>query len=141
MDGQRRLETRVPTRLTPKEGRRFGLTLGAAFVVLGALLGWRGHATAAPVVATLGAALTVAGLVAPTRLGPLERTWSGLGVAISRITTPIFLGILYVGVITPAGLLLRLAGRNPLGRPRQQPSFWVPRGADARRRSDMQRLF
>jgi len=135
------LETRVPARLSPAEGRRFGLTVGAAFLALGGALWWRGRGAAAPVCVALGGLLVLAGLVAPARLAPVYRAWMGLGAALSKITTPIFLAIAYFGVIAPTGLLLRLAGRKPLARPRTRPSFWVPREAMMRRRSDMERLF
>ena len=134
------METRVPARLSAAEGRRFGLTLGAAFVALAGVLAWRGSRVAAGA-AVLGVLLVVAGLVAPARLGPLERAWMGLAAALSEITTPIFCGILYFGVIAPAGLLLRLAGKNPLRHAPSQTSFWIPREAGARRRGDMDHLF
>jgi hypothetical protein len=135
------LEKRVPTRLSPAEGRRFGLTVGAAFAALAALLWWRGHGATAPLPATLGALLMVAGVVAPARLELPYRGWMGLATALSRITTPIFLGITYFGVIAPIGLLRRLAGRNSLVRRSSQSTFWIPREAGARTRSGMEHLF
>lgn len=135
------METRVPARLSPREGRRFGLTLGVAFVVLGGALWWRGHATTAPAVAALGSLLALAGLAAPTRLGPLERAWTRLAAALSKVTTPIFLGILYFGVLAPVGLVRRVAGRSPLVRAPVRSSFWIARHVAARRRRDMERLF
>jgi hypothetical protein len=134
------LATRVPARLTAGEGRRFGLTLGAAFVALGGLLWWRGRA-AAPVAAVLGILLVAAGLGMPTRLAPLERAWMGLAETLSKITTPVFFGGVYFGAIAPAGLLLRLAGRNAVARPRRQRSTWIAREEGTRRRRDMEHLF
>src|SRR5881296_2593588 len=120
MEGERRLETRVPARLSRAEGRRFGLTLGAAFVVLGVVL---------------------AGRVLPTRLGPVQRAWMGLAAALSRVTTPVFLGVVYFGAILPMGLLLRALGRNPLAHPGPQASRWIARPVEARSRRDMERQF
>ena len=56
------METRIPARLSSAEGRRFGLTVGAAFLVLGGALAWRGRA-AAPVALALGALLLAAGVI------------------------------------------------------------------------------
>ncbi|HEV2750272.1 MAG TPA: SxtJ family membrane protein [Gemmatimonadales bacterium] len=126
--------------MTAAEGRRFGLTLGAAFLALGGLLWWRGRA-GAPVALVLGLLFLAAGVLAPGRLGPVRRMWLGLGEAISRVTTPIFLGIVYFGAILPIGLMLRARGRNPLTRHRSLPSGWVPRPVEARSRRDMERQF
>jgi len=127
--------------LSPAEGRRFGFTLGPAFLVLGGVLWWRGREPAAAVAVTLGAVLFLAAAAVPSRLGPVQRAWLGLGAALSRITTPIFLGVVYFGVITPVGVLLRLRGRNPLMRYRSPGTSWVLRPVEARSRRDMERQF
>jgi saxitoxin biosynthesis operon SxtJ-like protein len=136
------LETRIPAGLSPAEGRRFGLTLGGAFLALGALAWWRGAGGVA-VVAALGVspALLLAGLLIPQRLGPLYRGWMRFAELLSRITTPVFLGVIYFLVLTPAGLIRRLAGRSAVARPRTAKSFWVARPAGARERADMERRF
>jgi len=141
VEGERRLETRVPARLSPVEGRRFGLTVGGAFLVLGVLLTWRGRVAAAPVAFGLGAAFVVAGLILPARLGPVFRAWTALGAALSKVTTPIFLGVVYFGAIAPIGLVLRIFGRNPLTRHHEAASCWGARPADARSRRDMEHQF
>lgn len=116
-----------PPGLTAAAGRRFALTLAAGFAALGALLRWRGASTAALVPWALAALLVLAALVAPSRLGPLERAWTAFGVALSRITTPVFYSILYFLVLTPTALLRRTFGRSPLARDPAAPSYWVAR--------------
>ncbi|MGH7564181.1 MAG: hypothetical protein ACREK5_07140, partial [Gemmatimonadota bacterium] len=91
-------------RLTAGEGRKFAFTLAPAFVALGGILWWRDEPTIALVMVTIGTILAIAGLAVPTRLGPVQRAWMGLAVAISKLTTPIFLGIVYYGLITPMGV-------------------------------------
>jgi hypothetical protein len=103
----------VPARLTAAAGRKFGLTVGLAFVAIGLLLSWRGKTTQAIVVLSIAGILIVAALVAPTRLGPVERAWMALARAISKVTTPIFMGIVYFVVIAPIGFIRRRAG-SPL---------------------------
>jgi Saxitoxin biosynthesis operon protein SxtJ len=132
------LATGIPARLTPAEGRKFGFTVGAAFLVLAGIAWWRGHPVTAPVLASLGGLLVLAGLAVPTRLGPVSRAWMGLAHAISKVTTPIFLGVAYFGVITPVGLVRRALGRNPLPRPAAGQSGWAPRAATT---SDLERQF
>jgi hypothetical protein len=61
-------------------------------------------------------------------------------VAISKVTTPIVMGVLYFVVITPVGLVMRLFGHNALTRSRTPASVWVRRAPSARR-GDLERQF
>jgi hypothetical protein len=133
MAGEWKLERRVPARLTPAEGRKFGLLVGGAFIVLGLLLWYRGHSTGAWIVVPLGTLLIAAGLIAPSRLGPVYRGWNALALAISKVTTPIFMGVIYFLVLTPTGLLARLLGHRPLSRIRGEPTHWQNRPAGGTR--------
>ena len=133
MGGERKLERGISARLTPAEGRKFGLVVGGAFLAIGALLWWRTHVTAASVAGALGAALVLGGLLIPGRLGPVYRGWMKLALLISKVTTPLFMGIIFLLVLTPAGLLARLVGHRPLSRGREAPSFWLSRSAGAAR--------
>lgn len=135
---------RVPARLSPGEGRRFGLTVGLAFGVLGLLIGWRWSGFVGAGVGLLGAALVGAGLMIPGRLGQVHRAWMGLALAISRVTTPVLMGLIFFGVITPMGLVRRLLGGNPLVRRPGGPGlasggYWVERSGS--RRSDLRRQY
>jgi hypothetical protein len=131
----------VSARLSRGEGRRFGLTLGAAFLALAGLAAWRGHSLEARAFVGLGGALAAAALLAPALLGPVRRFWMAFAAAISSVTTPAFMGLVYFAVLTPTGLVRRLAGHNRLARSRHAKSFWVARGVEARRGTDMQRQF
>jgi len=111
--------------LSSAEGRRFALTVGMAFSVLGSLAWWRGRHTVAMVLVGVGASLIVAGLVVPGKLGPVYRAWMSFAEALSKVTTPIFLGIVYYFPITVTGLVMRLIGRNPMKRKDIEGSYWV----------------
>ena len=115
----------IPARLTKKEGRRFGLTVGVAFLVLAGISRWRGHDLAPLLLGGVGGTLVLAGLAIPTLLGPVFRGWMALGLLISKVTTPIFMGLLYFVAITPMGLAMRAFGRHPLKVAEKNGSFWV----------------
>ena len=134
------METGVPARLSPAEGRRFGLVVGGAFLVFGGISHWRGHTIAPLVLWSLGGVLVVGGLLVPGLLGPVHRAWMGLAHALSKITTPIFMGLVYYVVLAPVGLLRRLFGHDALVRPAGS-TFWVARDEGPARRSDLQRQF
>jgi hypothetical protein len=126
--------------LSATEGRRFGLTLGGAFLVLAAVLLWRDRTVAGLVGGGLGTVILIAGFAIPRRLGPLYRAWMGLAHLLSMVTTPIFMGIIYFGVFTPVGLVRRIVGRNSIARRPNEVSYWVPRAAGSGR-GDMERQF
>ena len=134
------MEAGIPARLTAAQGRKFGFTVGIAFLVLAALLHfWRHREIAAAVGTGLGALLVLAALLAPTRLGPLERAWMGLAKLISKVTTPLFMGVVFFVVVTPIGVAMRLFGRRALVHPEHDGGFWAPPASGGR--SDIERQF
>jgi hypothetical protein len=129
--------------LTRAAGRRFALTLAGAFAVLAGVAYWRGRERIAAAGWILSAVLLLAALTIPDRLGPVERAWTRLGAAMSRITSPVFLGIIYFVVFTPAGFIRRTFGKNPIKHEPDAGSYWKVRSetpSDIRRRG-MERQF
>jgi Saxitoxin biosynthesis operon protein SxtJ len=116
----------IPARLTAREGRKFGLTVGLAFGVLASIMAWRDRPLPLYVFGGVAMALIAASLVFPERLGPVYRAWMGLARVISRVTTPVFMGIVFFVVIAPVGLLMRLFGRNPIRHRLASQSYWAP---------------
>jgi hypothetical protein len=107
-------------RTTPAEPaglRRFGVVVGAAFAVIGA---WPALTRGAPRwwAVGLAVALIVPALAAPRVLGPAHRAWMALGAALGWLNTRLVLGLIFFGVVTPTGLALRAAGRDPMRRGR-----------------------
>ena len=81
----------------------------------------------APVFFVLSMLMLAAGAIVPGKLGPLYRVWMGVAHAISKVTTPIFLGVVYFLVISPIGLAMRLLGRNPIRHRQTGGSHWFER--------------
>jgi hypothetical protein len=115
--------------------------VGAAFLALGALLWWRGRPSSALVLGALGAALLLCGVMLPGALVPVRRLWMGMAMVMSKVTTPIFMGIVYFVILTPAGIARRLFGNGPLKPQPKGSSRWVARDARARQPEDMQHQF
>jgi hypothetical protein len=107
--------------------------VGGAFLLLAFLLWRKTHVTGAAVAAVLGAALLLGGLAVPGQLGPVYRAWMGLAKAISKVTTPIFMSIIFFLVLTPAGFLVRLFGHRPLAPSRGTGTYWHSRPEGERR--------
>ncbi len=133
--------SRVPARLTAAEGRKFGLTVGLAFTAIGLLLLWRHKQTRAMIVLAIGGLFIAGALVVPTQMGPVERAWMGLAHLISKVTTPIFMGIVYFVVLTPTGLLRRVFGKSPIESVNGTASRWEPHTPAVAEGARMERQF
>lgn len=131
MEGERRLAHSVPARLsthyTASQGRKFGLTVGIAFVVFSGIASWRGHPRVFITLASLGAALVVAALLLPKQLRAIEGAWMKLALLISKLTTPVFMALIYFVVLTPVGVLRRLFGKNALAHKAGPHGLWADR--------------
>ena len=62
-------------------------------------------------------------------LQPVYRGWMKFGLLLSKITTPLILGIVFYGLIFPMGLIMRLAGKDPMLRRLDDKleSYWIIR--------------
>lgn len=107
----------------------FGLLFTAVFAGLGGLGFWKGRPLEANA-AWLGASALVALLtfLAPSALAPFNRAWFRLGELLNKVVSPLVLGLLFFGIVTPVALLGRLFGRDELRLKRPNlPSYWIER--------------
>jgi Saxitoxin biosynthesis operon protein SxtJ len=121
--------------------RSFGLTLAGVFAALGAISLWRGLQRGTWELGVAVALLAVAGF-APGMLAPLNRAWMWIGRGLNRVVSPLLIIVLFYGVVTPAGLAMRAAGKDPL-RLRRDPrssSYWID-CREGSKTSDMRRQF
>jgi hypothetical protein len=108
--------------------RVFGLVFAGLFllIALGPLR--HGHA---PRWWACGVAAVFAliALLKPSLLTPLNRLWIKLGVLLGKVVSPIALGILFYGILTPLGVVIRLSGKDPLRLKldRTADSYWIVR--------------
>jgi hypothetical protein len=135
------LADRIRAGLTAAQGRKFAFTVGGAFFVFAAITWWRRAPDDDDGVRVGSAARSPSrGLVAPTALGPVERAWMGLAHLISKVTTPIFMGVVFYVVITPVSVLMTLLGKRPLRNDPKATTYWHTR-PEGERRSDLSRQF
>jgi Saxitoxin biosynthesis operon protein SxtJ len=114
--------------LSKAELRKFGLTVGGAFLVLGVISWWRGHELPPRVLWTLGILLVVPGALFPSVLGPVQRGWMKFAMVLGHFNTRVILTVLFYLVMTPVGLIIRLF-RDPLDRSLKETtsSQWIKR--------------
>ena len=102
---------------TARELRYFGLVLAAFLCVVGALARWRWQAPVAGwLLGSLALAVGLAYYALPPLRRPLYLAWSGLLLPLRLAVSYLVLAIVHYLVFTPVGLLLRLLGRDALGR-------------------------
>jgi len=108
--------------------RSFGLVFAAVFLVIA---GWPLFYGEAPRWWSLGIAGGFAAIAIwkPAILGRLNRLWMRLGLLLGKVVSPIALGILFYCVVAPIGLIVRLAGKDPLRLKLDSgaTSYWIPR--------------
>jgi len=110
------------------ELRKFGLLVGAVFCLIGLWLGIRGR-PAHPWFWTPGALLIVLGAAWPASLKQVYIAWMALAMALGFIVSHVILAVFFYAVITPIGLVARLAGKDFLGLKldRGANSYWIAR--------------
>ena len=96
--------------------RSFGLIVGGIFAVIGV---WPAlwHSQAPRLWGLLlGGVLIVLALVWPRSLAHVYRLWMAVGEVLGWINTRLILGVVFYGLFTPMGLIMRLRGKDPMRR-------------------------
>jgi hypothetical protein len=122
--------------------RFFGLTFFVVFLII-ALWPLLAQGAVRPVALGIALVFLAVSLAAPAWLAPLNRLWLKFGELLHRITSPIILGVMFFGVITPVGFLMRLAGKDLLSLKfdRNAPSYWVRREPPGPDKTSLKRQF
>lgn len=116
-----------------RENREFGIVIGAILIVFADVALLRGKMFA-PYVLGIGFILFALGLTFPAVLKPLQKAWMGLGIVLGFFVSRIVLSVLFFGVITPIGLLMKVFGKDILDEriDRGRSSYWHVRPAAAK---------
>lgn len=125
----------------PKEWRKSAVLTALGLALLSSLLRWRQGLTPGVWRTGLGlfAAVVVAALLQPRWFRSYHRFSMRLGFAVSQVTGRVLLVLFFLFILTPVGLLLRLAGKDllQLKQPRAATSYWQT----ARDAAPLDRLF
>lgn len=125
----------------PKEWRKSALLAALGLALLSSLLRWR-HVLANDVwlvALVLFGMVAIGALVRPRWFRGYHRLSARLGFAISQFVGRILLALFFFLVLTPVGLILRLAGKDALQlrRPPGAKTYWQA----AKEYSPLDRLF
>ena len=97
--------------------RQFGIVTGAIFaLIFGLFFPWFLNFPVPVWPWVIFGVLGGLGLLVPNTLRPVYYWWMRFAILLSRVTTPVILGILYYLIITPMALGMRLLGKDPMRR-------------------------
>lgn len=127
---------------TDKQLRSFSRVMAIAFVVIGVMLMIR-KKPEFWISWTISAVFYAAGAARPQWLGLAFGAWMGLARVLSWINTRILLIVIFYGIMTPAGIIMKLFGFDPLERKfeKSRQSYWHQKQKKAFSRSDYERLY
>ncbi len=62
-------------------------------------------------------------------LSPFNRAWMFLGVILNKIFSPLILGFIYLVIVIPVGIFMRIRGRDVLHRKiaKDKETYWIVR--------------
>jgi polyferredoxin len=98
-----------------KQLRSFGFLAGGIFALVGLwpMLFARGILLSVIIPAGI---LLILGCLLPTSLRSVYKIWMLLGHALGWVNTRIVLSVVFYGMFCPMGLIMRLAGKDPMRR-------------------------
>jgi hypothetical protein len=122
--------------------RKFGLLVGGVFAAF-AFLFWLRHKPAYPYFFWTGAALIAFGTILPRALKYIYVAWMTLAFVLGFIMARVILTLFFFLVVTPIGLVARLAGKDflRLKLDKSALSYWIPREPKTQSAGDYERQF
>lgn len=108
---KRRIE---PSPITPPDNHYFGSFFLLLFLGLSIVCFWRGLSALGLSSLSIALFFLAATIFFPELLSPLNKAWQQLGILLGKVSSPIILGIIFFGLVTPVGLFSRILGRDVL---------------------------
>ena len=108
--------------------RNFGFFFTGVFGSLSAYLYVATSMPWAYSAATVSVIFLIVTFVKDDILLPLNKLWMRFGLLLGMIVSPIVFGVIFFGIFTPIGFVMRLSGRDELRlKFKKKPSHWVLR--------------
>ena len=127
---------------TKKDLRKFGLVVGLFFIIIAAVLFWKGNQSFTYFF-IIGLTLIIGGAAIPVILTPLYLVWMTFAVIMGWIMTRVILSILFYLIIMPIGLIPRMFGKQflELKWDRTQDTYWNYRSMEQLKKDQYEKQF
>jgi saxitoxin biosynthesis operon SxtJ-like protein len=122
--------------------RKFGLTVGGVFILLGILLLLR-HRSSYLAFCSAGVLLIGFGVIWPRALKYIYIAWMALAFMLGFVMSNVILTLFFFLFVTPIGLLARLFQKDFLARKwdKRAASYWIQHGSEVKTANTYERQF
>ena len=108
--------------------KKFGFFFTCVFAILAFYFLFIESILLAQALAILAVLFLLITVISPQGLLPLNKLWMRLGLLLGMIVSPIVLGIIFFGLVTPYGAVMRMFGRDELRlKFTKKSSHWISR--------------
>ena len=108
--------------------KKFGYFFSAIFFIATGYFLYKEYQTIGYIFAIISVLFITTTLIKADLLRPLNKLWMHFGLLLGKIISPIILGIIFFGLFTPYGIVMRLLGRDELSlRIQKNKSNWILR--------------
>lgn len=105
--------------------RKFGFFFTLVFMLIFIYMYYIENINLSIFFALLSSIFFLFSLFNPNKLRHLNLLWMKLGLFLGKVISPIVLGVIFFGIFTPVGILMRLLGRDELIlKFRNKDSYW-----------------
>jgi len=122
--------------------RKFGLTMGSAFLLIALLVMIRHKHNPLPI-SIISIVFFISAFIIPNLLKPIYILWMRFALVLSWVNTRLILLIIFYLIFTPIGLAMRLFGIDLLERKsdKNKKSYWKKKEKKSFSRLDYERQF
>ena len=121
--------------------RKFGFFFSLVFFMLAAYFIYTQNQTVVQVMLFVALLFLIITLFKADLLLPLNKLWMRFGFLLGKIISPIVLGIIFFGLITPYSIVIRIFGRDELRlRISKNKTHWITRSQSSPQ-TDFKRQF
>lgn len=112
--------------------RKFGFFFGLVLFLFAVYFLYRQSYIVATVLCFTSSLFIIITILNDKLLSRLNSFWMHFGILLGMIISPIIMGLIFFGIITPYAILMRISGRDALRlRNSENKSYWIIRSKDS----------